>query len=32
LGEGGGVIEVKNCKSLGEALVALEAKIPKAET
>ena len=32
LGEGGGVIEVKKCKSLGEALLALEEEIPKAES
>ena len=32
LGEGGGVIEVKKCKSLGEALLALENGIPKAES
>ncbi len=32
LGEGGEVIEVEQCKSLGEALVALEAEIPKAES
>ena len=32
LGEGGGVIEVKKSKSLGEALIALEAEIPKEES
>lgn len=32
LGEGGGVIEVKKYKSLGEALIALEAEIPEAES
>ena len=32
LTEGGEVIEVERCKSLGEALIALEAEIPKAET
>jgi len=30
LREGGEVIEVEQCKSLGEALVALEEEIPKA--
>jgi hypothetical protein len=30
--EGGEVIEIKKCKSLGEALVALEAEIPEAES
>jgi hypothetical protein len=32
LAEGGEVIEVEQCKSLGEALIALEAEIPKAES
>ncbi len=32
LTEGGEVIEVERCKSLGEALIALEAEIPKAES
>jgi len=32
LDEGGEAIEVKKCKSLGEALIALEAEIPKAES
>ena len=32
LAEGGEVIEVEHCKSLGEALVALEAGIAKAES
>ena len=32
LREGGEVIEVEQCQSLGEALVALEAEIPKAES
>jgi hypothetical protein len=32
LGEGGEVIEVEHCKSLGEALVALEAEVPKMES
>jgi hypothetical protein len=29
--EGGDVIEVEKCQSLGEALIALEEEIPKAE-
>ena len=32
LGEGGGVIEVEPCRSLGEALLALEEEIPKANS
>jgi hypothetical protein len=32
LGEGGEVIEIEQSKSLGEAMVALEAEIPKAES
>jgi hypothetical protein len=32
LGEAGGVIEVKKCKTLGEALLALEEEIPNAES
>jgi hypothetical protein len=32
LTEGGEVIEVERCNSLGEALIALEAEIPKAES
>ena len=32
LGEGGGVIEVEPCSSLGEALLALEKEIPKANS
>ncbi len=32
LAEGGEVIEVEQCLSLGEALVALEAAIPTAES
>jgi hypothetical protein len=32
LTEGGEVIEVERCNSLGEALIALEADIPKAES
>jgi len=32
LTEGGEVIEVERCKSLGEALIALAAEIPKAES
>jgi hypothetical protein len=32
LSEGGEVIEVEQCKSLGETLVAMESEIPKAES
>ena len=32
LGEGGGVIEVEPCRSLGEALLALEEEIPRANS
>ena len=32
LAEGGEVIEIERCKSLGEALIALEAEIPRAES